>query len=409
MSSPRESAPSGTTPSLGNKRARKSHLKSKNGCSGCKKRKCGEERPSCRNCLRRGLHCDFTSLPASPSNTRAEAGSLSIRALAGQVPLTPEAESANSGIADLSILDLELLHHFTTSTCLTVSTDPFVRSFWRINVPQIGFSNQYVLYATLALAALHLARFRPERRELCVAHAMMRHAMASSLALPLLSNITPEKSVPLYFFSIITSYIGFASPKESSNFLFVANDAMPDWLYLFRGVRSVIEVDGDGFYSSPISFLFRSGIQLNEIWDSNFLDHDALKDLEQNMRTAIPPGPKLSVLLTTIDDMRRAFYLFYHSTDADESKERVVFMWLFKIPDEYLGLLKDRDNEALCVLSFFCVLLNRIEHHWWVEGWGVRLIERVYTALDEVHRLWIRWPIEEIGWVPKIASEIMAS
>jgi hypothetical protein len=37
---------------------------------------------------------------------------------------------------------------------------------------------------------------------------------------------------------------------------------------------------------------------------------------------------------------------------------------------------------------------------WWMEGWATHLIAKIYHLLDEEHRLWIRWPIEEIGWIP---------
>jgi hypothetical protein len=35
-----------------------------------------------------------------------------------------------------------------------------------------------------------------------------------------------------------------------------------------------------------------------------------------------------------------------------------------------------------------------------MEGWSIHLISGIYDSLDEEHRLWLRWPMEEIGWVP---------
>ena len=74
---------------------------------------------------------------------------------------------------------------------------------------------------------------------------------------------------------------------------------------------------------------------------------------------------------------------------------------MYKVQDGFLALLNARHPKALCVLAFFCVILHRLEYNWWFQGWGTHLIERLYGALDDGHRLWIRWPIQQIGWIPK--------
>lgn len=286
-----------------------------------------------------------------------------------------------------------------------MSCEPTSRNFWRINVPQIGFAHPYVLHSITAMAALHLAHFRPEQSMFYVEQARMRHTKASSLALPLFSNIRPDNAIPIYFFSILTSYIAFASPKETKSFLFVGNYNMPDWLFLVRGVRSVIEADQAVLNQSTISFLFRSGHHLHKTWESCSMDHEVLKELEDNIRGSVSDEARADLLLAAVGSLKRAFYVFYKTNISDENKHRCVFMWLFKTNDAYFYLLKDHDKEALCILAYFCVLLKRIEHFWWVDGWAFHLIARVYASLDDVYKLWIRWPIEETGWVPRLDSE----
>ncbi|KAI1378433.1 hypothetical protein F4677DRAFT_453570 [Hypoxylon crocopeplum] len=357
--------------------------------------------------LRRGISCDFNisdrPTPTSPHGVSNSTGT-------GQTPIgsqvtSPAAASINHQPVPagwFSALDLELLHHFTTSTCFTISTEPMVRNFWRVNIPRMGFSYPYVLRAILSLSALHLSRFKPQRRDTLIEQAMIHHNTSSSLALPVLNNLSSDNSVPIFFFSMLTTFIAFASPKELNNLLVIANGVMPEWLFLFRGMRSVIHLNTDTMHSIlAMGFIFDSGKMMNEIWETNTPpEHEGLKELENTIRFYVKDPQKLEDLSDGIESLRRSFSFFYGSTYTDDQRLRAALMWLFKLSDNFMNLLKERDNEALCVLAFFCVLLQRLDYTWWIEGWGIHLVGRIYSVLTDGYRLWIRWPIEEIGWVP---------
>lgn len=79
-----------------------------------------------------------------------------------------------------------------------------------------------------------------------------------------------------------------------------------------------------------------------------------------------------------------------------------AFVWLFIVADDFLPLLKPSAGpaqEALAIFAHFCILLKRLDGEWWLQGWGTHLILRCHSLLDDEHRLWIRWPIEEAGIV----------
>jgi hypothetical protein len=54
----------------------------------------------------------------------------------------------------------------------------------------------------------------------------------------------------------------------------------------------------------------------------------------------------------------------------------------------------------MVILAYFCVLLNDLSSSWWIKGWAEHLISEIYASLTAEHRLWIRWPMEETGWIP---------
>ncbi|KAI1305719.1 hypothetical protein F5Y03DRAFT_384396 [Xylaria venustula] len=384
---------------------RRPHSKSRTGCRVCKSRrvKCDETRPSCRRCQTHGVQCDFlfeadtTAARAHPDSSSRDA--LSIHQLTSpSIASTPEA--SRQPPTWFSVFELELFHQFITSTSLTLAYDPTVRTFWRVNVPQLGFSHPYLLKAVFSIAALHLARLRPQQRDALVEQAMVHYTAASSVALPLIPNATGENFPPIFHFSMLTTIITFARPRTPDNLLLVSNGIIPDWLLATRGVRVLLQSEGEAVLSMTcLDALFYAGMKLSAQWDQENQGHEGLDELENNFRIHSQLH-KVDELCHGILTLKRCFNLYSTPGFSDEQRLRSAMMWLVKIPDPFIELLKSHDSEALCVLAFFCVLLKRLEQLWWIEGWAFHLIERIYSTLNERYRLWIRWPLEEIGWTP---------
>ncbi|KAI0427332.1 hypothetical protein F5Y09DRAFT_35899 [Xylaria sp. FL1042] len=385
---------------------RRPHSKSRTGCRVCKSRrvKCDETRPSCRRCQTHGVQCDFlfeadTTTASRVHHDSSSRDALSIHQLTSPpVASTPEASRYPGSW--FSVFELELFHQFITSTSLTLAFDPTVRSFWRVNVPQSGFSHPYVLKSVFAIAALHLARLRPQQRDVLVEQAMMHYTAASSTALPLIPTATGENFPPIFHFSMLTTIITFARPRTPDNLLLVSNGILPDWLIVTRGIRVLLQSEGEAVLSmSCLDALFYMGMKLSTAWETADQEHEGLAELEDNIRRNSQPQ-KVGELCHGILTLKRCFNLYAMEGYSEEERMRSALLWLVKIPDPFIELLKGHDSEAMCVLAFFCVLLKRLDHLWWIEGWAFHLIERIYSTLDSKYRLWIRWPLEEIGWTP---------
>ncbi|KAK6223906.1 hypothetical protein LQW54_000050 [Pestalotiopsis sp. IQ-011] len=276
---------------------------------------------------------------------------------------------------------------------MTISTEPLARSFWRVNIPQIGFNTPFILKGILAVSALHLAWYRPDRKEFYTGLAFQHHNAALAQALPLIANIDMGKRRQLVS-------VQHPHPRGPTDFLLSENSAVPDWLYLFRGVRALIESMGSMLRSSSISFLFEEGKKIHYHWLSLDYDSEGFRELQTNIQSSVADEAKRDTLFEAIDSLKKSFALANDSSLSDGNRSRGVFVWLYKISDSFIGLVGAGDSEALCVLAFFCVLLRRLDYLWWIESWGIDLIERIYNRLSDTYKLWIRWPTEEVGWVP---------
>lgn len=300
------------------------------------------------------------------------------------------------------MLNLELLHHFTIATSITLSPDPQVREVWRVVVPQMAFSTQYILDGILALAALHIARYNNARRPVLLPYAIERHSASLSKALPLVSGVTAQTRMPIFVFGVLTLFFNLARPTLDIDPEPSRKDIIPEWLHLLRGIDSVVIAETSLFFS-PVSLIFRCTWGSLEYWKSHVPEqYQVLVDLEERICAEPSESPeRLTSLRESVAVLNRSFSFLYGGNFKDQDKLRGFYQWLFEVPDAYLGLLKQGDNGALCVLAFYAVLVKDLEKYWWIEGWAVRLMKGIYMLLDGEHRLWIRWAIEEIGWVPE--------
>lgn len=301
-----------------------------------------------------------------------------------------------------SILEIELIHHYCISTCYTLSENPHLQTIWRIDIPQLGFSFPFVLRAVLAISALHLAHCKPSRRDFFIDTALRLHEAALHDANRLLLNIDQDNCAAIYSLSALTCLIACAKPPGLNDFLLVGDNGLAEWLILFRGARSIIFTYYETLVRGPLAAMFSIGARRTS-WDTEVPAAlpKPLQDLKSYL-SETPTNPDLlHVHLTAIDELSKSFVMVFDENATGKINESAeIFVWLFRVSAEYLNMLAQRMPEALAIFAHYCVLLKQLEWAWWMQGRSMHLIAGVYRALGHEHRAWIRWPMEQIGWVP---------
>ncbi|KAB8206677.1 hypothetical protein BDV34DRAFT_80820 [Aspergillus parasiticus] len=388
-------------------KGRRSHQKSRTGCQQCKQRKvkCGEEKPTCSNCRRHEVDCSFAFSSQTKASTSID-NQLSPRSRTITPLCTPGTiHSGSPGdngqlqtavSSELHIPDLELLHHYTTSTAYTFSLHPLLQAFWRVEVPRIGFTAPYTLRATLAVSALHLAFLRPEKMQLYITQANTHHEAALKLATPEMAKISPDNSAPLFLLSALSSFISCAKPLKLGNFFLLENNNIADWLLLIRGTGTILDFADESLKSGPLASMFSVRAQHRNFRTSR--RHHALEELHQLILTQVQDQHMLHMYIGTLDEMNRSFAMCLEHNLRLETAD--VFVWLMRVPYDFLILLRNYEPLALVILGYFCVLLHQLEWMWCMKGWSTHLLSQIYDQLGPTHRVWIRWPVEQIGFLP---------
>ena len=122
---------------------------------------------------------------------------------------------------------------------------------------------------------------------------------------------------------------------------------------------------------------------------------DHLRQLRGLIHSSISPGDLRSTYAAIIYELNLSFGVFYETLGPCDLVD--IFIWVANAQN-LIPLLERQEPEALAILAHFCLLLNRLPEHWWLEGWVGHLMAMINSTLDDSYRSWIAWPLKEIRW-----------
>jgi hypothetical protein len=205
------------------------------------------------------------------------------------------------------------------------------------------------------------------------------------------------------------------------------------WIRLSRGILVLSQDHLDDLARGPVGLLMRSDVVLE---NGKWQDKDLADDLRHLQRLWHGDEP-----LTAIEGLeeeiskadREAFDEAYFALISTRSKvteymhalqpdsntktqnhihgggtatlnkpcvdSRVsaeVFVWLIRVPLEYIELLERQHPIALIILAHYAALLGKECATWWSEKSAYMIIRRVWVVLDERLRKWIESPMGDV-------------
>ncbi|KAK4238197.1 hypothetical protein C8A03DRAFT_44025 [Achaetomium macrosporum] len=320
----------------------------------------------------------------------------------------------------LPLLELELLHNFTTKTYTTLTAGSSLWEFWRDDVVQLGLACDYIMRAVLAVSALHLAYHRPDRRDFYTEAGILLHQKAARSAMRAMAadnEMDKDTAASLFIFSMLTIFFALASPRRSNpdGTFFIGSSSstsdrgFPDWAFLVSGGKSIMDVLGArGLDTVAAPFLHYGRAR----WQAHRAKLDEEKSPNSNgpllapLRERIARSPAVTAdpdLLHTyahaLDELELALVVSQDPATPRDVLDAMV--WLWEVSDSLVPLLRGTEprQEAVAIFAHFCVLLKQHEAHWWLQGWGEHVMVRAHEVLDAEHRSWIEWPMREMGWM----------
>ena len=294
--------------------------------------------------------------------------------------------------------DLELLHHFTTETCFTLSDRPESHALWQVTVPQLAFQHDFLMRGILAIAALHLSFHGGAKHDHWANLAIQQQDTALSAFRSLVNNMDETNCDAFFALSSLIVVYGFEFPKtaDSLGLFNLSGEHSDEWLSLIRGVNSIIISLWPSIKSGKLSGLLHdharvpSQMQIPEVLETQLQDLNHLCEQvpgdEESVKTY-----KIAIGVLADCFERMANKQLY------ECEVSLAFLWPVMVPQEFISKLGHREPEAFIVLSFYCVILYQLDNYWWMNGWAVHIIRNIYRQLNKKYQVWLRWPASMVG------------
>lgn len=138
--------------------------------------------------------------------------------------------------------DLELMHHYCTVTCNTLTVREDARHVWRVVLPIEGYANKYLLHGILALSALHRAHLYPAQRDKYIkATAYHQAAGLKQFRELIASPIDPSNWQPVFCFSSMIMVYVCASPVRIGERWPAPILNMAELFAVVKGMQSIME------------------------------------------------------------------------------------------------------------------------------------------------------------------------
>lgn len=169
--------------------------------------------------------------------------------------VAPRIQSSPGAPVPFTVAELELMHHYCTSTSFAVEEDPPVASWMRNVAPTLLMSHPTLIGGLLGLTAVHMAFLRPydKQKYTSLSYQHLNHALTQSQqALKQLdSSLDGEKAGALCLTAIFTSITIQALPVVDSNQQHMT--ALQRFITNFRAFRGIsvvfwaCSIHGNGF------------------------------------------------------------------------------------------------------------------------------------------------------------------
>lgn len=332
---------------------------------------CDEEHPNCQNCLQSGLNCDFP--PSSTEGASPVTGASRSRAqhhphlpdfsehVSPRYTIQPSpSDSSDTATFAITLSDLELTHHYSTVTCLTLGRTPEAGRVWQHYAPRLGLSHIFLLRGLLSFAALHLSHLRPSDRAYYRKQALVHHDQALQEFHTVLATIIETNIDAAFLFASLLVTYTFGSkdldtPETSSE---DALDGISNSLFLVRCTGAILVPFRESLYTGELRALLKERQGYEYLSDGITLpEFSALATACTNAGSG-SDTVATAAYVSAIEQLQ-AVFAKVQATASSEGRPDIglVMIWLVNVPEQYVTLLKMRKPEALIILAYFATIL----------------------------------------------------
>ncbi|SPN96556.1 uncharacterized protein DNG_00079 [Cephalotrichum gorgonifer] len=397
MAPPRTKKPAEN--SRANGMLRRSHKKSRNGCSECKQRhiKCDEKRPACANCTITDRTCTYPDTAnSSPAGSRTSStpppSQLTIPNLVPSFAATVSDASADHE-PPVNAAHIELALNFSLAIAVPDIEPEMCSKATKIAL-DAALDAPYLLHEILSISARHLAVTQlPSSSASHLARAVRLQNMAISQFNAAPPAVDSTTCVPKLLFSSLLGRHLLIDTLAARTDLTAFMDRYAQYVGIHRGLRAVA--------SASWPLLMRSELAPFLSWGSSASSSSAApgrgtqcSQLRQLIASSALPPVAADVCHRAVDQLQFGFDELTPPPEPTPAGPRcqIPFMWSIVVPREFTDLLVQMRAEALVIFAYYAVLLHHRRELWQVGDAGMYLFNLISGFLGADWAPWMAWP-----------------
>lgn len=301
-------------------------------------------------------------------------------------PVTPPTTPSPAKL--LPVLELELMHHFSTIVYQTLSDETVVQDLWQHEVPKEALRYTHLMHAILALSALHLQCSSDDAQQMAKYResAVQYYDLALSQFKLLVVEIDKANGDSALAAATLLGFFSSVYTRFEEDASRILSELWSNH-QLLRGIPTMLKHTAPYFSELklapifmpkswdhiPVPVGFQNGMDILRVNISAFGDGDetqneiyltAVKMLEENVKAEIANPQHITIS-----------YLFLPAADQ-----------------KFMALIAARDQIAMVIMAHYAIILHRQHHRWWMGDNGVRLFGAVKGLLDAEFIALMEWP-----------------
>ncbi|KAI0123724.1 hypothetical protein BJ170DRAFT_92961 [Xylariales sp. AK1849] len=378
------------------------YKKSRNGCTYCKQRrvKCDEARPVCGACKKHKLTCNPNGSIVPRHRGSPDAHSQSPRYTSasplGLVCCSPSYrtnEESPFQSAGHLVSDAELIHHWTISTCQTVSKCVKAQEVLQKDVPREAFRHEFLFHQVLAFTGHHLAYTNPDQ---CVSYHLQssQHQDRALRGLrQVLANTVTDTNCHAVFLAsttlVLSSFSSFPA-YERFNDSFPLIGSLMDIFTLVGGIKLVVQSGKHHLHQGPFKALSGGTLvkqtsqqisamgevlqalrilkeRIEETGEQRILDEHGMQNLKSGI-VELEAIMEASMVTNGI---------------ASTAEYMTVMVWPMMLSNNMIAWLRSELPAALLLLAYYASVLDIAgKDFWFFDGWGKALAKYIVGRLE---------------------------
>ncbi|KAH8589574.1 hypothetical protein B0O99DRAFT_636515 [Bisporella sp. PMI_857] len=382
---------------------RASHKKSRGGCLECKRRhiKCDERAGGCGNCVAVERHCQYPnrSAAATPqtaplTTTRVESqpGLLGFPRI-GYVPDFVIGIRDRFGEPAVNLNHMELIIHFSLAIVVPEIERDFLEYGTRL-ILQASLEAPYLLHEVLAFSSRHLSVTNLPKSDFYLHLAKDLQSRSFSLFKASQLQIDRSTCMPLLLYSSLLGrhlLVDVLVSQMSRFDLFL--DQFVQYMHVHRGVKAIASESWPLLIESKLMPILKWGAPPADLTPKG----RECRELKRLLQGLSDLGPASIADCQSAVDLLQVGFDQLNEPPIDRNPYSLTFNWPILIPEGYLNLLEQARPEAIAILGYYAILLNRSRDNWQIADGGIRLLHGVSQHLGSAFEAWLAWPQEVLS------------